>query len=167
MSWKRIPGRFLRVSLEESFERFAQKTPQGCWLWQARCKKRGGYGILRRGTKEYLAHRISWQIQNGPIPKGMMVCHRCDVPACVNPAHLFLGTALDNNRDRALKGRSSSRAGESAPCSKLTAQAVLDIRASLMSSRQLALRYGVGEGAISRVKSGRTWKHIPFLGSAS
>lgn len=77
----------------------------GCWEWQG-TRIAHGYGRLRVGSERVLAHRYSWRITNGPIPAGMSVLHRCDNPPCVRPDHLFLGTQLDNNRDRSAKGRS-------------------------------------------------------------
>jgi hypothetical protein len=80
----------------------------GCWEWQG-VRKTEGYGRWGVGIKAYghggVAHRMSWILANGPIPAGMLVCHRCDNPPCVRPDHLFLGTAVDNNRDRDAKGR--------------------------------------------------------------
>lgn len=82
-----------------------QKTPS-CWLWTA-AKNEKGYGIfgLRKETDK--AHRIAWRLTIGEIPIGLFVLHKCDVPNCVNPAHLFLGTNLDNVRDMIAKGRNS------------------------------------------------------------
>jgi hypothetical protein len=77
---------------------------RGCWEWDA-MRDRKGYGILMSGPKRLRAHRISYEIHFGPIPDGLFILHRCDNPPCVNPAHLFLGTLADNNRDKTAKGR--------------------------------------------------------------
>jgi len=79
--------------------------PDGCHIWTGHIN-RGGYGTLGNNNKEILAHRASYAIYKGEIPHGMIICHRCDNPPCVNPAHLFLGTVSDNAKDSVAKGRS-------------------------------------------------------------
>ncbi len=86
--------------------RFWQKVQKGdgCWEWQG-SRNKLGYGITSLRGRAIRAHRVSWEIVNGPIPDGLLVCHRCDNPACVRPDHLFLGTQIDNLRDMRTKGR--------------------------------------------------------------
>lgn len=89
--------------IDRFFEKYTPVTESGCWLWDGATTK--GYGNLGINGKTHLAHRLSWQIHFGEIPKGLLVCHKCDVPACVNPNHLFLGTVSDNAIDSVRKGR--------------------------------------------------------------
>ena len=89
---------------EDRFWRKVDKSGE-CWLWQGATYCRMHYGCLGIGGRTTRAHRFSWELHNGPIPDGLCVLHRCDVPRCVNPDHLFLGTKLDNMKDRTAKGR--------------------------------------------------------------
>lgn len=75
-----------------------------CWLWTA-SKTARGYGKLRVDGKQAYAHRVAYELTNGAIPDGLVICHHCDNPPCCNPAHLFMGTQGDNMRDRDAKGR--------------------------------------------------------------
>jgi hypothetical protein len=88
-------------------ERFWEKvnvgTPDECWTWAA-CTNPLGYGWINVNNSGELAHRISWLINHGEIPEGLVICHKCDNPPCVNPNHLFLGTQKDNMQDYARKG---------------------------------------------------------------
>jgi hypothetical protein len=89
---------------EKQFWASAKSRSIGCWLW-SRTTVKGGYGRVRYGKKSVVAHRVAWELTNGPVPDGMLVCHACDNPACINPAHLFLGTHKTNAEDRDRKGR--------------------------------------------------------------
>src|SRR5262245_839701 len=118
--------------------------PDACWLWRGSVFQHG-YGRRKISGVTWQAHRLAWALRNGSIPDGLWVLHRCDVPLCVNPAHLFLGTVLDNNRDALRKGRAA--VGERAPAAKLTAEDVQRIRREYAEgdggTRTLAARYGV------------------------
>ncbi len=155
-----------RVPIEERFWPKVRKGgPEECWEWLA-SKYPGGYGAFGvRGTGSRPAHRVAWMLVNGDIDNGLEVCHRCDTPACVNPAHLFLGTHQDNMTDMVTKGRSrSGMYGEAHTSAKLTEQGVVDIRrryaAGGVSQQFLADEYGVSQAVISHVVLRRTWKTV-------
>jgi hypothetical protein len=98
-------------------QRFWAKVAKGdgCWEWTGCRHHQWRYGHFRKEGKNVQAHRFSWELAHGrPVPDGMMVCHSCDNPPCVNPAHLFLGTAKDNVRDMLSKGRGRSGARNAA-----------------------------------------------------
>jgi hypothetical protein len=107
-----------------------------------------------------MAHRISWEIHRGPIPPGLHVCHKCDTPSCVNPDHLFLGTAADNMADKCAKGRGNFRRGMTSGRAKLTDADVVAIRADRRLQAEIAEAYGVSNPIISRIKSRKIWAHV-------
>ena len=159
-----------KVPLQQRFTANA-KRGRGCWIWQG-TKDSRGYGVLtiyERGIGKKLikAHRLAWILFNGDIPKGTghhgtYVLHKCDNPSCVNPAHLFLGTARDNADDRDRKMRQSHGIGTNT--AKLTDAKVRHIRAiksfKYGEVTALADKYGVCIDAIRRVRTRRTWRHL-------
>lgn len=131
-----------------------------CLVWTGATNK-GGYGILKARKIIHLAHRLAWQIANGPIPLGMQICHHCDNPPCIEVAHLFLGTMEDNMNDKIRKGRQSRLRGEKAGSAKLSLAQVRKIRKSTVSSYILGPRHGVHPTTIQRVRSGKSWAYSP------
>jgi HNH endonuclease len=133
----------------------------GCWLWTGSVN-RDGYGGLSIGGKTRRASRVSWELHYGPIPNGMLVCHRCDTPACVNPDHLFLGSARDNAHDAVAKGRNA--AGERHGCARLSAADVADVRdraARGETLRSIAASLGLHRLHVGNIVRGDSWRGSP------
>jgi len=129
-----------------------------CWVWQKQ-KDKDGYGTMRlKGRSSVKAHRFAYSVFVGPLEPGKMVCHKCDTPSCVNPDHLFLGTALENKRDCVDKNRHLR--GERHHKAKLSEADVLNIRNSDISGAELARRYGVTKENIYAIKSGKIWREV-------
>lgn len=137
------------------FWKYVNKT-DGCWLWTGFADP-GGYGRLNINKTPVVASQLSWRIHFGLADAGLFVCHHCDAPGCVNPAHLFLGTPAENSRDMSRKGRSYW--GERHYAAKLTADQVRFIRASELQGKELARMFGVWPSAISKVRRGQRWAH--------
>lgn len=131
------------------------RGPDDCWNWTGAVNRRG-YGTLWLGGV-YKAHRVSMAI-DGCDPLELMACHSCDNPPCINPAHLFAGTGMDNINDREAKARGAR--GESHGLRKLTEDDVRAIRADTRVHRIIAEEYGVSDMSISHVKSRKTWMHV-------
>mgnify|MGYP001607602161 CR=1 FL=1 len=146
-----------------------------CWVWTGALDKKG-YGTSNVHGESERAHRASWIWTNGSIPDGACVLHKCDNPPCVNPAHLFLGTHADNNKDRAAKGRSfkgynrpkppprSPPRGEDAWHAKLTEAQVREVRVLLaegrLSMRAIGRTYGIAHESVRKIAKGLSWKHV-------
>lgn len=149
-----------------------------CWIWTSTIV--GGYGQFKLNCKGIVAHRFSYEITYGTIPKDLIVCHRCDNPLCVNPAHLWVGTNADNsfdmkNKGRSLKGDKNNarlypeklKRGSQHPSSVLNENQVLEIRYKWNKAHkkfgmfsELAKEYGVNRTTISAIIKYKRWKHI-------
>jgi hypothetical protein len=170
---RRVSG----ASLRERLAFYSIPEPNsGCQLWLGSVDRKG-YGQLRFGGRLQAAHRLAWEIANGPIPAGQGVLHRCDNPACVNLAHLRTGTPKENTADMMQKGRHDigglalgrdpppggwpTRArGERMHFAKLTEADVRAIRSDARGCHKLAKQYGVGPSTIKSVRARRTWRHV-------
>lgn len=150
------------VPLEQRFwPKVAIAAPDECWIWQgAKCGH--GYGAIRRYRERgnIQAHRASYEMANGPIPAGMHVLHRCDTPACVNPAHLFLGTHKDNMADKVAKGRNHGAVGARNCKAKLRDDLVREIRAARGRQKEIGARFGVSQTTVWKIKHGLAWGHV-------
>ena len=149
-------------------DRSTLEPNSGCILWLLRVDD-GGYGwACFHNTGETRAHRVSWVLANGPIPKRMKVLHKCDVPSCVNPDHLWLGTQIENIADMMKKGRNGPpqpRYGSDNNQAVLEGDDVWAIRyvmlpCRVVSQNQIARDYGVSPMTISRSANNQTWPHI-------
>ena len=138
-------------------------TNGGCWLWTGSLIKGTGYGQMSVAGRAVGSHRFSYELHHGPIPTGLHVLHRCDVRACVNPGHLFLGTHQDNMTDMAGKGRARAHVGDDHPGKKISASDIPSILSRLSlgeGCRTIALDYGVTACAINAIRRGKSWTHI-------
>jgi len=136
----------------------------GCLEWIGRNIKHFGYGAVGFKGKQLRTHRASWLIYRGEIPKGKLVCHKCDNPKCINVDHLFLGSYKENMEDMLKKRRGVFVNGERQGLCKLNEKQVVEIRnkrASGILYKELAKEYGVAQNCIFSIVHRKTWKHIP------
>ena len=169
----RVAAGFVAVPRTPIEDRFWPKVDKSgdCWLWTGG-QNLQGYGVISKGghvSRKMLAHRLAYELANGPIPEGVNVLHRCDTPLCVRADHLFLGSQEENIHDMWSKGRQGgqfapgSTSGEKNHRARLTAEQVADIRrryaAGGVTQDALAAEYGVSRPAIGLIVRGKNWKH--------
>lgn len=128
---------------------------ENCWLWKGAVNDRG-YGLIGAGKKGKLryVHRVSYEKHNGPIEAGKEVCHSCDTPHCVNPAHLFLGTHRENMEDMARKGRANRTLTEE------QVREVMRLRLAKVPRREIVERTGIRLGTLKDILKGKNWTHV-------
>lgn len=145
----------LTLTDTERFWNYVKKT-DSCWIWGG-LKNENNYGMGNLNRKQQRAHRISWELHNGAIPSGLFVCHKCDNPPCVNPEHLFLGTNLDNIKDRVAKGRSHRANAKLTPFDVFIIKDLIAINIPIKEIKSL---FQVSRQAINDIKFNRRWASI-------
>ena len=145
------------ASVAERLANRSVRDANGCLIWQG-AKLPFGHGtITAPERRKRRTHCVAWELVNGPIPAGMCVCHKCDVPACINPDHLFLGTIADNNADMIRKGRNVAHPGEKNGRARLTPEQVAAIATDPRVQKAIAADYGIKQPQVSRIKRGASW----------
>ena len=155
-------------------ERFWPKVDRetdsnGCWPWIGSRNPKGYGTFFISGKRKEGAHRVSYKLIYGDIPKGQCVLHRCDNPPCVNPSHLFLGSPADNTRDALTKGRLIFQTnpnvflyGDHHPQAKLNSEQVKSIRSlydnGTLNFERLADQFHVNPSTIARIIKGKLWR---------
>lgn len=146
-----------KVDIERFWSKVSRDTPSKCWFWHGWVDS-NGYARFDIAGYSYKASRIAYFLLTGIDLKDNLACHSCDESECVNPHHIWPGNDGANARDMALKGRATR--GERNPCCKLTENKVREIRASVDSGRDLAIKYAVSDATISMIRNNRIWQYV-------
>ncbi len=151
-----------KMTLADRLIFYSARDASGCILWVgAKKSKDSPYGTLRFRNHKRSAHVWAWECANGKaVPEGMVVRHSCDVPGCINPDHLSIGSHADNAQDKERRGRGQHARGEAHGRSKLTNENIVEIRNDPRGSRPLAAQYGVSANLIKLIRRGRIWRHV-------
>lgn len=152
-------------SLKSRFDKsYKINEENGCWEWTGTMHSKNGYGSIGVGSSNSVkAHKISYILHKGEIPKGRCVCHICDIPKCVNPDHLFIGTIKDNSDDKFRKGRFVSCKGEKNGGCKITESTAKKIKEMLNEGKtqmEISKFFNVNYKTVFHIKHGHTWKHV-------
>lgn len=157
-------GRRKRMTLDPKiavrFWSYVHKQDDGCWIWTG-SRNVGGYGRFRvPNDREYRTHQLAWllSVKDLYIPTGFDICHKCDVRACCNPAHVYLGTRTDNMQDCARRKRFPCRAGEQNIKAKLTQEQVREIRGTRTPLAVAARTFHVSLSLVSQIRRGKIWR---------
>lgn len=152
----------MKSALERFEEKYIPEPNSGCWLWFGAVAGQAGRGNFRMDQRgNVYAYRASWEFFKGPIQDGIQVLHSCDMPCCVNPEHLWLGTQGDNMKDCAKKGRIVSPLGlfgEDNQNSRLKVPDILEIRSGTLTTVQCMKKFGISKGHVSRIKNKQSWR---------
>jgi len=146
--------------IERFEEKFMAVPESGCYLWMAGTKS-NGYGQFTMNGKEERAHRAAYMLYIGEIPDGKQVLHKCDVPLCVNPDHLFIGSVQDNMTDKVSKNRQQK--GLNHGCCTVNSGTVLGIKEALTNGdmqKHIAIKYGVSNSMVSEIKHGKRYTEV-------
>lgn len=157
-----VPGLDDNLSLRERLMHYTSKDENGCWIWQGAINTQG-YGHMSYKGRLGLASRWSYEVFVQEIPPKMNVLHKCDVPKCINPNHLFLGSQLDNVRDAIAKGRMVYRKGEGHPNSMINddiAKNIINKLASGLDATSIAKHLDISRHIVYSIKYGKAWQHI-------
>lgn len=157
-------GKHNRTFEERLEERSIPEPNSGCLLWTG-AVDHSGHGVFsywENGRSITTSpHRLAYQLYCGTIPDGKQVRHRCDVPSCINPAHLLTGTHQDNMDDMAARKRANGfKPGSNHRRSKLTEEDVKSIRASSKTGIELARQYKISTANVSVIRSRKAWTHV-------
>lgn len=143
-----------------------KESNEECWEWTKRLRCKQGYGGFSIGNKEFLSHRIAYELHyKTKIEEGLVIRHKCDNRICCNPYHLELGTQKDNVNDMYIRKRNNNLKGEKSGMAKLTETQVLDIKENLKNWKYgddsiLGREYNVDASTIKSIRDNKTWTHI-------